>query len=152
VRGNAVIVLGRAAAADPRGCALGIRQFEESGDSSSLLPTDTRRDLLMRELNQSAGEQTKSTPHAPEATASGIHAAAGRLRKQLAATPSPGNPHTVGAIFREVIENVAGSRRWQHALATIAARSGFSPSLLSLSLHALVRPLRQADELARLVK
>ncbi|MBV8452188.1 MAG: hypothetical protein JOZ29_07920, partial [Deltaproteobacteria bacterium] len=62
------------------------------------------------------------------------------------------NPHTIGAIFHEVMEAVTGSQRWQQANREIAAKSGCSESLLNLSLRALVNPLRDTAELARRVR
>jgi hypothetical protein len=155
VRGNAVMVLGRAAAADRRGCALAIEQFAESGES---LPSSEPRKVtahnvsVVDELLQTAPTAGADPLGAPAAGMSEIQAAASRLRRTLANTPSSTNPHTTGAIFREVIEAVTGSGRWHRAIGEIAAKSGYSESLLSVSLRALLRPLREAAELVRKVR
>ncbi|MBV8358537.1 MAG: hypothetical protein JO189_11450, partial [Deltaproteobacteria bacterium] len=152
VRGNAVIVLGRAATAGPRGCALAIQQFVEPEES---LPSP--RQLRILGHNASIlGEQDRTAPPegagllgVPAPAASDIHSAASRLRRILAATSSSTSQHTTGLIFREVMEAITGSERWQRAIREIAAKSGYSGSLLNLSLRALVKPLREIDELAR---
>jgi Acyl-CoA reductase (LuxC)/Acyl-protein synthetase, LuxE len=155
VHGNAVIVLGRAAKADRRGCALAIQQFAESGES---LPSLQPRRISGHNVSV-LGEPAQTAPaegadllrtRAPEA--SEIHAAASRLRRTFATTPSSTNPHTIGAIFHEVMVEVTGSQRWQQANHEVAAKSGYSESLLNLSLRALVRPLHEAAELARRVR
>ena len=143
VRGNAVMVLGRAAAADPRGCALAIEQFAEA--------EEPLRSSVPRVGHYNAHViRPQTAPTAP--TASVIRAAAGRLRRTLAITASSTTPETVGAFFREVMELVTSSQRWRQAIREIAARSGDSESLLSLSIGTLVRPLREAAALTRRVR
>jgi hypothetical protein len=155
VRGNAVIVLGRAATADRRGCALAIQQFAEPGES---LPSSQQRRVLGHNASVLGGRVQVALAEGvdlfrtPAPETSEIHAAASRLRRTLATTPSSTNPDTIDAIFREVMAEVTGSRRWQRATHEIAAKSGYSESLLNLSLGALVRPLREVAELARRVR
>lgn len=155
VRANAVIVLGRAATADRRGCALAIQQF--AGPGESLPPSQPRR--ISAHNSSVLGKQAHTAPvegadllRAPVPEAFEIYTAASQLRRMLATTASSTNPHTIGAIFREVMEAVTGSRSWQWAIREIAAKSGYSESLLNLSLRALVTPLREAAELARKVR
>jgi hypothetical protein len=142
VRGNAVMVLGRAGSADARGCALAIEQLAEAEEPwKSSQAWDVRRSAHII----SPRPQTIST--APAGSA--LQAAATRLRRRLATPLSPTNPDSIDAIFHEVIEVVTGSLRWREAIGKIAAQSGQSAPLLSLSIGALVRPLREAAGLTR---
>ena len=154
VHGQAVTVLGRAAAADRRGCALAVQQFAEAGKS---LPSSQPL-MATGRLASDIDEHAQMFPidgsdpvraSAPEA--SEIDAAAYRLRRTLAITSSSSSPDTIGAIFREVMDAVTGSG-WRLARREIAKRLGYSESLLSLSLRALVAPLCEAADLARRVR
>lgn len=154
VRGHAVTVLGRAAAADRRGCALAVQQFAEAEKS---LPSSQPLRLIGRPASH-IDEQAQtftivgSEPvRASAPAASEIHAAAYRLRETLATTSSSSSPDTIGAIFCEVIDAVTGSG-WRLARREIAKRLGYSESLLSLSLRALVAPLCEAADVARRVR
>jgi len=158
VHGNAVMVLGRAAAADRRGCALAIQQFAEAVEAgtsflSSPPPKVTGHHTpVVDERAQTALTEGTGQAGEPVATPSEIYTAASRLRRKLATNASSTNPHTTGAIFRDLAEAIAGSPHWQRAIREIATKLGYSESLLSLSLRALVSPLREAFELARKVK
>jgi hypothetical protein len=149
VRGNAVMVLGRAAAADRRGCALAIEQFAQAVESSQQSQPERVKSHgapVIDELVHTVQREVAEPVRAP--AVSEIQATASRLRLTLATAPSSTEPDAIGAILREVAEAITGSPRWQRAIREIAVKSGYSESLLSLSLRALVRPLRKAAELA----
>ena len=152
VQGDAVMVLGRAAAADPRGCALSIEQFAELREP---LPSPERRGLRGGNdcVTSKQAEASETTAAEQMLTPSEIAIAARRLRRTLATAPASLDHHTTGTIFREVMEAVvSGSGRWHRALRRIAASSGYSESLLKVSLGALVSPLRGAGEFARMAQ
>jgi len=152
VQGDAVMVLGRAAAADPRGCALSIEQFVEMRKPS--LSSEQRGLTAGNAGVTNEQAQASATASADQVlTPSEIEVAARRLSRTLATAPAPLDPHTTGTIFRAVLEAVvSGSGRWHPALRRIAASSGYSESLLKVSLGALVSPLRGAGEFARRAK
>jgi Acyl-CoA reductase (LuxC)/Acyl-protein synthetase, LuxE len=154
VRGDAVIVLGRAMAADPRGCALAIEQFAaaEKPSSSTQAPVSTRSAFVIdgqpcRFGAEAAGPERSLGPAAPE-----LDAAERRLRSRLATRSPSVTPQITGAAFNAVMEAVWGSQRWKRAISSIAAKAGCSEALLEVSLRALVTPLREAGELARKIR
>ena len=151
VRGNMVAVFGRATGADRRGCALAIQQFANSSESSLSLSRKTGRNVSVVD-QQARTSSTESKNAASSLAASEIHAAATRLRRLLSIAPPQNEPHTDGAIFRKLMEVVTGSPRWQQATHLIATELGYSESLLAVSLHALISPLRDAVELAGKVR
>jgi hypothetical protein len=149
VRDNAVIVLGRAAAADRRGCALAIDQFAESEES----PLSSQK-IALTQLTASSGKaQAPLVPNShkdedhPAPAVADIHAAASRLHRAVAAASSTTDLSAVGALFSEVMGQIEKSERWRQAIREIAAGLGYSDALLTLSLRALVRPLRNVAEL-----
>jgi hypothetical protein len=153
VQGDAVMVLGRAAAAEPRGCALAIQQFAQTRKPS--LHSQPR--TIAGQVSRVMVEQADSRPadiadQVPAPIPAEIKAAASRLRQTLATTSSSINPDTIGAVFTEVVEAVSSSGRWRRAISAIAARSAYSESLLDISLRALVSPLHSAAEFARKAK
>jgi hypothetical protein len=153
VRGNAVMVLGRAAAADRRGCALAIEQFAqavESSQQSRPRQVEGHNAPVIDVWAYAVQHEVAEPMHAP--AASEIQGTAGRLRRTLATAPSSTEAEAIGAMLHEVMEAITGSHRWQRAIRRIAAKSGYSASLLSLSLRALVRPLHEAAELASKVR
>ena len=153
VRGNAVAVLGRAAAADRRGCALAIQQFAESETYPlSFRPSRVTGASPAREPAQMAPIVGADGVQWPAPTVSEIQTAVSRLRRALATTPSSTNADRTGGIFRAVTEAIIGSERWRQVIHETAAHLGYSEDLLALSLHALISPLREAAELARKVR
>jgi hypothetical protein len=151
VRGNAVMVLGRAAAADARGCALAIEQF--AGAEKSPRPVQSRKAAGRNvspvwEHPQIAPAGSADGIHASALAASQIHAAASRLRRVLATRLSSASSGCTAAIFHAVVEAITGPGRWRQAIDEIAARAGYSDALLGLSLQALLRPLCRTPELA----
>src|SRR5262249_43248948 len=63
------------------------------------------------------------------------------------------DPDALGAVFRQIVQAItSGSGRWQFAISRIAEISGFSESLLAVSLQALVNPLRCVGEFARKIR
>jgi hypothetical protein len=151
VNHDAVIVLGRAPMADPRGCALAIEQFAEL---EKPLRSSQRRRLTDGNASSNDGPVKACAGGGADVspTLSEIATASERLRRALA-TPASIKPNSTGTIFREVIEEmVRGSGRWQRAIQEIAASLGYSESLLAVSLGALISPLRNAGEFAYKVR
>lgn len=151
VRGDTVMVLGRAAAADPRGCALAIDQFAQATE-----PWLARQPMLPTRTVSVMGTQVPLAAESVEsrhrlATAH-IELAARRLRRMLTVESASNNPETLGLVLHEVIQAVgARSGRWRGAIRKIAANAGYAESLLQISLRALLDPFHDTTQFARKV-
>jgi Acyl-CoA reductase (LuxC)/Acyl-protein synthetase, LuxE len=151
VQGDAVMVLGRASAADARGCALAVNQFAQAAG-----PWLSSQAMLLTPTGSAIGKQiavaSEAADSQPAPTMADIERAATRLRQILRLKAASTDPDTVGEVLHEVKEAVAsGSGRWGGAIRTIAANSGYSEPLLQISLHALLAPLHRGAEFARKV-
>jgi Acyl-CoA reductase (LuxC)/Acyl-protein synthetase, LuxE len=152
VKGDSVMILGRAAAADPRGCALAIQQFAEAG--GHLPPFQPRTFtgghavVASRPLSATALEDIETV-----CNASAIKAASIQLRHKLSIGLRSADPDALGAVFRQIVHAItSGSGRWQFAISRIAEISGYSESLLAVSLQALVNPVRSVAEFVRKIR
>ncbi|MBV8770977.1 MAG: hypothetical protein JO166_01430 [Deltaproteobacteria bacterium] len=149
VHGDAVMVLGRAAAADPRGCALAIDQFARATN-----PWQPPQPILLRHrvstIDKQAPLAAESADLDHQLTTADIELAATRLRRILTVKSASKDPDMLRAALHEVIQAVAtGSGRWHKAIRNIAANCGYSESLLQISLRALLEPLHGAAQFGR---
>jgi hypothetical protein len=172
VYGHAVFVLGRAAAADIRGCALAIREFSEHEKSPSSGRAENSTMMAGREARKEepaddavVGHEHRSNEvrqpfellggrQAGPVSVPEIRAASLRLRQAISPTPPAPDPDQTQAVFDEVLRSINGSSsehsaHWHKVIRGLAVRLGYSPALLKLSLAALACPLHQAGALKR---
>jgi hypothetical protein len=153
VQEDAVVILGRAAAAEARGCALAIDEFRRpdlarQSSSGEHFSTFRRQPEMAKTAPTSLERGSSGEP----LQASQIRTAAARLREAIK-QPTVSDPELIGAEFKELAEVISAcsesNEAWRAALSEMAYNLGYSEKLLRLSLSALVQPLRAAGELAR---
>ncbi|HJU11556.1 MAG TPA: acyl-CoA reductase [Candidatus Binataceae bacterium] len=150
VTGDRVMILGRAAAADARGCALAIQQFAEIANPPSPAPSP-RPEKHAAPAREGTYTYPAEKASAAAPTVTDLQSAAARLRRTLTTTPSI-SPIRTADVLRELALAVSNSTSWRRTVQLIAASAGYSEALLKVSLQALVHPLADAAEFARKLK